>query len=122
MIKVKWTKATRGIAYLSVLCILGGVFFLGYNHGTVDLESANTEMELAKKAHAKADSILDIHRVALVIMQAEMDSLVQQQAVSRDSTDQTIERVRNLTEVVVTPEVINEAITWIKEHQKDTVL
>ena len=122
MIKINWTKATRGIAYLSALCILGGAFFLGYNCGIVDLESANTEMQLAKEAHAKADSILDIHRVALVIMQAEMDSLVQQQAISRDSTDQTVKRIKNLTEVVVTPEVINEAITWIKEHQKDTVL
>ena len=124
-VKIKWTKTTRALAYLSVLCILAGVFFIGYNHGIVDLEDVSAEMREAREAHAKADSVLTVHRVALVIMQAELDSLRNAESVAQDSTDKSIEEIDDLTKVVVTPEVINEAIAWIKEHNKqakDTVL
>jgi len=117
-VKIKWTKTSRAFAFILVLLVLGGVFYLGYDKGTVDLEEITQEMIDLRKRDAKRDSMLVAANAAMEDMRYELDSLRKYKVVTRQETDSTLVIMKKLTKVEVTPETINEALLWIEEHNK----
>ena len=106
---------------LVAVCVVLSYIGIGYFYNE-NVEESNTVMEEYKKQDRRNDSLITAYEHAFEDMNDEISLLIIEKEFFRGGSNKSLAIIQELTKPVVTAEVIDESLLWVKRYNDSSSL